>query len=266
MKTICRLYWFALFGVACTAGDFVNLDFNSPDLSKRTYFMEGAFVPVNDAFTGWTISDASVWFWSEKAPAWTLIGPSKVGQWTTDVRSHGGLTAANLLAPEAEPQNYVLDILNVVPYYAVPRGTFTLSQDARIPAWANLLAFEEYDGWGEGGGRSRPAEIYLDGVLAEHLPEGGAQGELWAVDVTKYAGRDVELKIVFPMGQGYDFDIKGFVPIPEPSTWALLGLGTLCLLSTSRAPARCGSVPGRQYGGEEPSHVALSARCCRPRS
>jgi hypothetical protein len=49
------------------------------------------------------------------------------------------------------------------------------------------------------------------------------------VDVSAYAGQEVKLEFVFPSGplHYFSFDIHGFVP--EPSVWAMLGLGGLAV-------------------------------------
>ncbi len=49
------------------------------------------------------------------------------------------------------------------------------------------------------------------------------------VDVAPYAGKEVTLEFAFYHGQELVFDIVGFTSVPEPSTWALLGLGAVAL-------------------------------------
>ncbi len=49
------------------------------------------------------------------------------------------------------------------------------------------------------------------------------------IDVVPFAGKEVDLEIAFYHGQGLSFDILGFTSVPEPSTWALLGLGAVAL-------------------------------------
>lgn len=54
------------------------------------------------------------------------------------------------------------------------------------------------------------------------------------IDVSPYAGQEVNLEFLVESGWSIRFDILGFVPIPEPSTWALLGTGLAALLWFSR--------------------------------
>ena len=48
-------------------------------------------------------------------------------------------------------------------------------------------------------------------------------------DVSAYAGQQVELIFIFPKGANIQFDIAGFTSVPEPSTYALFGLGAALL-------------------------------------
>ena len=74
-------------------------------------------------------------------------------------------------------------------------------------------------------------QVYLNGVRQASIDlEGEGAGSMWrAVDVSAYSGQEVELKFYFPYGVPYLFDIYGFVPVPEPSTWALLAVGAAWL-------------------------------------
>ena len=48
-------------------------------------------------------------------------------------------------------------------------------------------------------------------------------------DVSEFAGRQVNLEFIFPLDGVTRFDIAGFVTTPEPSTYALCGIGAAIL-------------------------------------
>lgn len=48
-------------------------------------------------------------------------------------------------------------------------------------------------------------------------------------DISGFAGQEVTLEFAFYRGQGQLFDNLGFISVPEPETWALLGLGATVL-------------------------------------
>jgi hypothetical protein len=107
------------------------------------------------------------------------------------------------------------------------RLAFSLAQTGRVPEGAAFLNYSQYPAeFGTvGGSRGEDLQVYLDGVRQPSISLGGEGSQYRAVDVSAYAGRDVELKFYFPYAVEYWFDISGFVPVPEPSTWALLAMG-----------------------------------------
>ena len=50
------------------------------------------------------------------------------------------------------------------------------------------------------------------------------------VDVSRWAGQEVNLEFSLGAGASSELDIFGFTSVPEPSTWALLGLGAAALV------------------------------------
>ena len=54
------------------------------------------------------------------------------------------------------------------------------------------------------------------------------------VDVSRFAGQEVDLEFLVASGASIRFDILGFVPVPEPSTWALFGVGAAAVFCIGR--------------------------------
>jgi len=199
------------------AGDFVNLDFNSPDLSRvkpNPFDLTGRsyVLPMEDAFRGWTL------VWSDW-PGRPLELPYGGYVPLTGGGSPIGLTV--LLQPYS---------VGISGYWPVSIGeepavrpTLHLSQIGRVPEdtfelryWISEDILPPPTG--------RPMSVYVNGQLQERRRVPGGEGLL----LSRFAGQEVKLEFVFPGGshsQGFLFDIYGLVPIPEPSTWALLTLG-----------------------------------------
>jgi hypothetical protein len=93
-----------------------------------------------------------------------------------------------------------------------------LSQRGTVPADAAGL-------WIFGAGY---AQMFINGERV-----GDTVNDL-TVDVSRFAGQEVDLEFLVASGASIRFDILGFVPVPEPSTWALLGSGLAALLWLSR--------------------------------
>ena len=111
----------------------------------------------------------------------------------------------------------------------LPRDAFTLTQQGLVPVAANMLTFMEYDYGADPGILIQRVQFFLDGTRASPVANGGGQGEQWALDVSRFAGKNMELKVIFPPGQAYYFDIHGFASIPEPPTVALLCMGMMSI-------------------------------------
>jgi hypothetical protein len=117
-----------------------------------------------------------------------------------------------------------LDPLGLGPYslvlwtYKSPDGgvqgtDIRMSQTGQIPANAAGLQIAA----------NADVQVYLNGSYV-----GAVDIEKNAVpifDVSQYSGRTVDLEVRFPQTASLTFDVLGFRTVPEPSTWALFGLG-----------------------------------------
>ncbi len=92
-----------------------------------------------------------------------------------------------------------------------------LRQRGEIPA--NAVSLEIFHG-GRGG-------VRIDGFVVSEFDSELHPNPI--IDVTPFAGKEVDLEVAFYHGQSLTFDILGFNSVPEPSTWALLGLGAVAL-------------------------------------
>jgi hypothetical protein len=94
-------------------------------------------------------------------------------------------------------------------------------QTGRIPA----------DAVGLGYFANGPMEMLINGSLLHTVDTTLSTTPI--VDVSAYAGQVVNLEFhVFQRpfsGALFEFDINGFTQVPEPSTWALFGVGTVTL-------------------------------------
>ncbi|HAB19748.1 MAG TPA: hypothetical protein DCE44_25350 [Verrucomicrobiales bacterium] len=68
-------------------------------------------------------------------------------------------------------------------------------------------------------------------IPIENSPWGGG---IWEIPVFMYAGQEVDLEFVLGPRELLFFDIAGFTSVPEPSTWALLGLGGVAFVWACR--------------------------------
>ncbi len=196
-----------MIGSVSLAGDFVNLTFDEPNLN-------GPLQPLSDgSYTGSTSDLLRGWSVSKSGVPVTLIAYAPSG--TTGVQpviltENVGLSA---LSPFGR---FGLEL------YATPLADnvlfgLHLSQTGTIPLFATGL---EVDSRGYVQG-------FINGIkIGDVNPVLGTQAT-W--DVRPYQGQNVKLEIYVRPNDTIRFDILGFRPIPEPSTWALLGMGTALL-------------------------------------
>jgi|LakMenEpi03Aug12_release.lakeMendotaPanAssembly.Ray.scaffolds.fasta_scaffold393385_1 hypothetical protein len=200
--------------VASHAAPFVNLTFDEPDLS-------GPFTPVH-------LGGPQIGKTSQLLRGWTPIlngvAPDTMTYSPVGTSSTGHLTLEeNLTSPAGQRTlGYYILFSSSPPNQA----NFSIKQTGTIPSDAASL-----------------------GIFANHLLEVRINGDTiytvdpeitaypW-VDVSRFAGQSVDLEfsvIQFPFQSvGMGFDILGFKPVPEPSTWALFGVGAAAILCVGR--------------------------------
>ena len=193
------------------AGDFVNLDFEHPDLSHAVpypLFPGSESAPTTEALRGWTLT-ADVIQLDRVAVSANNVPPVclTVGAGNDPTFGKYALYLANpTLAPNS-----------LQPIYH-------LSQLGTIPAGATDLVFFRF-GPSPGGLNPNfvPFKILINGQSVPYTEAG-----VGYANVSAFAGQQVSLEFVFPKG-GSTFDIAGFTIAPEPSTYALFGLGAVAL-------------------------------------
>ena len=193
------------------AGDFINLTFDEPDVSGAlTEIYPGGPKrgSVAALLRGWNVSVAG------QPYEFATISSFPVGSGNDPVSLLGNPPGelGSLLGA------YTLGIHSPVP----PAPEIRLSQRGTIPADAAGL-------WIASAGY---VQGFLNGAkLGEINPLLGSRA-VW--DVAGFAGQEVNLEFLVSSGDSIRFDILGFVPIPEPSTWALFGVGAAAVFCIGR--------------------------------
>lgn len=189
-----KLLWLVCAG-SCAAGEFVNLTFDEPDVTGplTPVFPGGPTTGDGSALLrGWTVTVGGVPLprVTYSPPLTTSVGP---------ITLRGNDPANTVLGP------YSLQLESSPP--SVPE--IRISQRGTIPADAAGLRFF-------GGGY---VQMFVNGERA-----GDSLG-IEPIDVSRWSGQEVNLEFLVRRGESARFDIFGFTPIPEPSTWALFGVG-----------------------------------------
>jgi hypothetical protein len=213
---------FALLSAApLAAGDFVNLDFEHPDLSHAkpdAIIPVYSIAPATEALRGWSLTADGL---SVGTIYVTPPGGSKPPVALTG--GEGILPGTGVNFGEYE---LYLDKPSEVPGSLQP--IYHLSQLGTIPAGATELVYYRAGSGLSGAGPvfqpgfAAPFQIFINGNSVPYFEAG-----ISYADVSKYAGQQVSLEFVFP-SRSY-FDIAGFTIAPEPSTYALFGLGAVAL-------------------------------------
>jgi hypothetical protein len=170
-------------------------------------------------------------------PGWTAYLGNEV---TTDILYNESFLGTAFVGLSASPL-YVLDghfsaRLNpgASPFTNL-RVSASLAQTGLIPIGVNTLQFHATvsayhptirDFFG----------VYIDGQRVETFPvveDPGTLTGIFTADISAYAGREVDLRFTSfgdpPYPNSLVLDSIAFINVPEPSTWALFGLGAAVL-------------------------------------
>ena len=194
--------------LVCVAQDFVNLNFDSPDMSGslRPYdplYPRTPFIGETSCLLrGWTLLGNGV----PLNEVYYSPGSRKTLDPVTMIPIGDGENANNRFVIHSLPLRQV---------------DLRFQQTGRIPA----------DAVGLGYFANGPMEMLINGSLLHTVDTTLSTTPI--VDVSAYAGQVVNLEFhVFQRpfsGALFEFDINGFTQVPEPSTWALFGVGTVTL-------------------------------------
>jgi len=190
------------------ADEFINLTFDEPDLtgSLTPVFPNQPngpfFGPASQLLRGWTFTSAGLPAQQSTYSPWpTGASERTLNLWANRPNEVGGpggnfflfvLSGGNPLGPELR-----------------------LSQTGMIPAdAAGLHIFAP-----------RLRDMRINGQMVTDPMLGFLADPV--IDVSGYAGQVATIEFVFRQGFSGGFDIFGFTQIPEPSTWALFGVGAV---------------------------------------
>ena len=197
----CRRVLFSILvtGGSCLAGAFVNLGFDKPQLENLRVDPDNQiqYGTPTDLVPGWSITQdllpvQRVWYYGRGS----LI----------PITLSGDATANNCLVGDRGS-----------PIGQSAKST-QFSQMGKIPEWAVTLEFM----WtGRTFGFDSPLRINGEEIIAHEVPD---RGHDYTADMSLWAGRDVTLSFEFPVGNDGILDNIRFT-VPEPSMWALLGVG-----------------------------------------
>ncbi len=193
----------AMITAALSQG-FLNLNFESAKIDGNLTFNQ---IDATNAFPGWTVVAPYIFY---------------------DDRS---LSGASISIIDTNPPSSFVPIHRK--YYALLIGadpkiygsTFAISigQTGQIPSWAASISF-----WGNDQGmqitfNGQPLDFSVSGSTANY--------NIYSADISAFAGQTGPLLFTVPPSYGGTLDNIQFSssPIPEPGTFALVGLGALLL-------------------------------------
>jgi len=204
---------------ACSAfaqGTFQNLDFESANLEAIPAGQYGGFVPISNAFPGWT----------------GYIGTNQVGQVIQNNYSIGS-PSIDILGPFWSVGYGIISgqynaLLQAGTYSDRPPADAALAQVGQVPITARSIQIKEF------------GSQFILSLAGQTIPlvqmGSGTNYVLYTGDVSMFAGQTVELRLTahgtpdfrFPVDFVDDIEFSS-VSIPEPSILALSALGTLLL-------------------------------------
>jgi hypothetical protein len=206
-----------IFHQALHAANFQNLDFESTPLPPNG---SGDYQPISVALPGWTASlgdDALPLILYNDL----FLGTAFVGLSGTSFPVLGGQFSVHL-APGASPFSTLSVSASIAQMGLVPADANTLQFRATVSTLGPTV--RDYFG------------VYVDGQRLQVFPSIERPGPITATftaDISAYAGREVNLQFTSFNLMGYPngltLDDIAFVNVPEPSTWALFGLGAVVL-------------------------------------
>jgi PEP-CTERM motif len=199
------------------AQGFVNLDFESANLSPVPAGQFGGYVPISDALPGWAAYFGTTQLTQVLQNNLTL-GSGSVDVLGPDWTFGGSAIIDGQYSVELQPDTS--DALSA-----------TITQTGMIPITAKSLQFKKAP-------TTDPLSVTIGGQTISMTPlQNTSTYTLYGGDISAFAGLMEELKIsALPGTFGFTLDDIQFSPsvVPEPSVFGLLALGGLFFGSCRR--------------------------------
>jgi hypothetical protein len=201
----------------CIAGEFVNLTFDEPDLS-------GSLTPIYPEFPSGPLSGNT----SQILRGWTIRADTQphFGMTYSPFGSPTGEGLARLVgnSPELAQTPFGANTLFLRSDHTLPGGgpVIRVQQTGTVPADAAGL-------WIFGGGS---LQMFINGQRVTDPKIGTLSDPV--VDMSSFAGQTIDLEFLIVKGGSTRLDVFGWVAVPEPQTWALLGVGAAAVLCATR--------------------------------